>query len=72
MKKLKIPGIAESLVNKAASRGRIGNDLLGRAHTVRAYRNRLVHDRKERTEPIPIRKVTSDLCTFVSQLQLKW
>ncbi len=72
LKKLRVPRIAEALLNKAASKRRIGNDLLSKAHAIREYRNVLTHERDKPMEAIEIRKVTSKLCTFVSQLQLKW
>ena len=71
LKKLRVPRVAEALVNKAASRGRIANDLLVKAHAIREYRNDITHDKNRPTSPIEICKVTSDLCTFVSQLRIR-
>ncbi|HEY7423558.1 MAG TPA: hypothetical protein VH682_04880 [Gemmataceae bacterium] len=70
--KTKIPGKAEKLLDRVASKVRMPDELLKNAHAVRAYRNLLVHDREEELTPIAIRKATSHLCTFFGRLPMTW
>ena len=70
--KTKIPGKAEKLLDRVASKVRMLDELLGNAHAVREYRNHLVHDREETITPIAIRKATSHLCTFFGRLPATW
>lgn len=70
--KTKIPGRAEKLLDRVASKVRMPDELLKNAHAVREYRNHLVHDREEEIKPIAIRRATSYLCTFFGRLPATW
>jgi hypothetical protein len=67
-----VPRSAEPLINRVRDRARIPNDDALNAHTVRDYRNTLVHDRREPVDPIPIREATRRLCIFLGWLQRLW
>ena len=55
----------------AASRG-IPNERLQDAHSVREYRNSLLHEREDDTVPIPIKEARGYLCWFFSFLPRSW
>lgn len=61
------PGMTD-LVDAIASRRRIGYDVAQTIHTIRIYRNILIHEREEKFEPIPISAVKSGLCRFFRYL----
>lgn len=65
------PPTQDLLNGVAATRG-IPHDKLMNAHTVREYRNSLVHEREEPTVPIAIAESRSHLCRFFSYLPPEW
>lgn len=65
------PPTRDLLVGVAARRG-IPPDDLEEAQAVREYRNALVHEREDETEPIPIAVVRSRLCKFFARLPDEW
>src|SRR5579862_801270 len=71
-KKLRWPTKAEPLVNKVRDRVNISNDHADNVHSVRNYRNTLVHDLEEPALPVTMREATNYLSTFLGWLQRTW
>ena len=65
------PPVADLIIGLAARR-RIPETQQGNAHKVREYRNGLVHEREEETEPVPISTARGHLCHFFSFLPEVW
>ncbi len=70
--KTRIPGKAEKLLDRVASKVKMLDELLRNAHAIRDFRNHLVHNREEARTPFAIRKATSHLCTFFGRLPATW
>jgi hypothetical protein len=66
------PSKTEDLLNSVASRRGIPHEQLRKAHQVRDYRNDLVHERYENSDPITIKDARSHLCHFFSFLARDW
>ena len=66
------PTRTRDLLDGIAATRRIPRDQLNDAHEVRDYRNNLIHDREERSTPIPIAEARRRLCRFFSFLPLTW
>lgn len=66
------PSKTEDLLNSVASRRGIPNERLRNAHKVREYRNDLVHERYEESEPMTIKDARSHLCHYFSFLPRDW
>ncbi len=62
----------QHLLDGIAARRGIPPDRLASAHTVREYRNSLVHQRVEEIIPVPIAEVRSHLCRFFAFLPPTW
>jgi hypothetical protein len=60
------------LVNGVAALCVIPDDDRDSAHAVREYRNTLVHEREDQTEPISLADARSHLCRFFSFLPMNW
>jgi hypothetical protein len=60
------------LLNGLAARCGIPDTQRDNAHSVREYRNALVHEREDRPEGIPIAMARSHLCHFFSFLPPRW
>jgi hypothetical protein len=65
------PRTRDLLDGLAALRG-IPDEQTENAHTVREYRNSLVHEREEEVDAIPVAKARGYLCHFFSFLPAKW
>jgi hypothetical protein len=54
--------------------GRFGSPgpLTGRVHSVREYRNHLVHEREEVIVRVPLAVARRTLCTFIARLPIRW
>ena len=61
-----------ALLDGIAARRGIPTDPLASAHTVRVYRNTLVHERDEEVAPISIGGARSHLCRFFAFLPESW
>ena len=66
------PSRTRDLLDGIAAYRKIPNDELASAHQVRDYRNRLVHERDESTEPVTILMARRSLCRYLSFLPLGW
>ena len=64
----RVPNKAEALINRAASRGRIPNRIRDNAHTVRAYRNAIVHQNAAIALPQTFETALSSLNRFAAAL----
>jgi hypothetical protein len=62
----------EHLLNGIAAARGIPTEFLDNAHTVRKYRNNLVHEREEAVDPVPIALARRHLCLFFSRLPPEW
>jgi hypothetical protein len=62
----------EDLVNGVASKRRISDDLISTVHSVREYRNSLVHEREDEINPVPLSAARSCICEFLSRLPENW
>ncbi|MHB1426893.1 MAG: hypothetical protein ACYC3I_27365 [Gemmataceae bacterium] len=60
------------LLNGLAARCGIPDALRNNVHSVREYRNALVHEREDQPEAVPIAVARSYLCHFFSFLPLQW
>jgi len=67
----RIPRTEHLLNGIAAARGAPDEDLRD-AHTVRRYRNNLVHDQEEAVAPISLKTARGHLCRFFSRLPPTW
>jgi hypothetical protein len=65
------PPMRDLLVAVAARRA-VPEDDLKNAHAVRDYRNSLVHEGGEASEPVPLAVARKYLCTFFSWLPKDW
>ncbi len=65
------PKTADLLEGLAAMRS-VSREDLQEAHSVRLYRNSLVHERDERTESVPLAAARGILCRFFSALPKTW
>lgn len=65
------PRTIDLLASLAALRG-VSEDRRDKAHSVREYRNRLIHEREEPAEPIPLAAARGHLCSFFSYLPPQW
>jgi hypothetical protein len=63
---------SKGLLEGTAAICHIPQDDLTDAHAVRDYRNALVHECDEATDPIPIALARGRLCRFFSYLPPKW
>lgn len=66
------PRRTQDLLNGVAATRRISHDELVNAHSVREYRNKLVHEREESMPPISISEARSHLCKFFRFLPPTW
>ncbi len=62
----------QHLLDGIAARRGISPDRLAGAHTVREYRNSLVHERDEAMAPISIAEARGHLCRFFAFLPPTW
>jgi hypothetical protein len=60
------------LLDGLAARCRIPDTERASGHLVRDYRNSLVHEREDRTEPVGISTARGYLCRFFSHLAPEW
>jgi hypothetical protein len=63
---------AEDLLNAVAALRAIAEDDRDSAHSVRRYRNGVVHEGGEGAEAVSLRQAKSYLCLFFSRLPLTW
>lgn len=61
-----------ALLDGVAARRRVPDDLRAGAHSVREYRNQLVHDRDEETHAFTVAEARSMLCRFFARLPEFW
>ena len=66
------PSRTRDLLDGIAAMRRIPNDQLLHAHTVRDYRNSLVHEREETPAPLSIAEARGHLCRFFAFLPPNW
>jgi hypothetical protein len=66
------PTRTRDLLDGVAATCRIQNERIANAHSVRLYRNSLVHERGEPAEPISISQSRRYLCEFFSYLSRYW
>jgi hypothetical protein len=66
------PSRTRDLLDGVAATCRIPNDQREGAHAVRDYRNTLVHERDEPSDPIPIAQARGHLCRFIGFLPPEW
>lgn len=71
-RKRKPPSKTEDLLNSVAARHGIPNENLKNVHRVRDFRNDLIHERQQVTNPVPIKDARACLCTFFSFLPRNW
>ena len=64
--------ITENLVNRIASRRRVGDDVVLGVHSARKYRNSLVHERDELVPRVPIGEARRSLILFLARLPESW
>ena len=64
--------LTRDLLEGISARRGIPIDRLAGAHTVRVYRNSLVHERDEEVAPISIGRARSHLCHFFAYLPERW
>jgi hypothetical protein len=69
---LRVPKNAQQLIDKVRDRIQIPNDFAKDVHSVRDYRNFLVHDDATPVPAVPMRDGTRYLSTFLSWLQRYW
>lgn len=60
------------LFEALAARRSISDTDLENGHRVRIYRNSLVHERDDQSEPLEIAMARKYLCTFFSYLPVQW
>jgi hypothetical protein len=60
------------LLNGLAARCRVPDTQRDNGHLVRVYRNSLVHEREDETDPLGISQARGYLCHFFSFLPPKW
>jgi hypothetical protein len=63
---------AEDLLNAVAALRSIAEDDRDNAHSVRRYRNGIVHEGGEEAEAVSLGRAKSYLCLFFSRLPLTW
>ncbi|HEX5269184.1 MAG TPA: hypothetical protein VFW33_01790 [Gemmataceae bacterium] len=63
---------AEQLIDALTSRQRVSDDYRRKVHTVRKYRNVLVHEGADETVPVALGRARSFLCTFFSFMPEDW
>lgn len=66
------PRRTRDLLDGVGARRRIPYDRIDAAHSVRAYRNSLVHESEEDVGPTPIAATRSRLCHYLSFLPNQW
>jgi hypothetical protein len=66
------PTRTRDLFDGVAATCRIQNEQISHAHSVRLYRNALVHERGELAEPISLSRARGYLCEFFSFLSPYW
>jgi hypothetical protein len=60
------------IVQSLAAKYLIPNDDRDNVHAVREYRNTLVHEHSEESDPVDFRDARKYLCTYFSRLPLTW
>jgi hypothetical protein len=71
-RKRRPPSKTEDLLNSVAARQGIPHERLRNAHTVREYRNDLIHHRQRQAGPLPIAEARGYLCGYFSFLPRHW
>ena len=66
------PGRTRDLLDGVAATCRVQAERLANAHSVREYRNSLVHEREAVVLPIPVGEARGHLCKFLSYLPPDW
>jgi hypothetical protein len=66
------PARTRDLLDGVASTCKIPHDELNAAHSVREYRNSLVHERDDTIHPIPIEKARDRLCKYFVFVLRRW
>ena len=66
------PRSTEALVNRVQDRARIPQADTLKVHSVRDFRNSLIHERTNPVTPVSIREATNFLCSFLSRVQRIW
>jgi hypothetical protein len=66
------PSRTRDLLDGIAATRHIPHDRLADVHAVREYRNSLVHEREEPTDPVSIAQARNHLNRFFSFLPLQW
>ncbi|MCI0357280.1 MAG: hypothetical protein L0211_02200 [Planctomycetaceae bacterium] len=66
------PPKTRDLLESIAARRGIPHDVLAVAHSVRMYRNNLVHEREEAADAVALAVARSGLCKFFARLPLDW
>jgi hypothetical protein len=66
------PPRTRDLFDSVAAKRAVPHDELMKAHSVRKYRNCLVHERDEEMLPISLAVARSHLCKFFAHLPLDW
>jgi hypothetical protein len=62
----------KDLIEAVAARRNVSSDMAATVQKVRDYRNSLVHEREEVTDPMTIADARRALCTFLSFLPRSW
>jgi predicted RNA methylase len=70
--KIKVPKNAKSLINRVRDKVHIANDDTDNVHSVRLYRNTLIHDDANPVFPVSMRNATRSLSIFMGWLQGRW
>lgn len=66
------PSRARDLLDGVGAKRKVPTDAIDNAHSVREFRNSLVHERDDLVDAVPIAQARSYLCTFLAFLPLEW
>jgi len=66
------PRQARNLVDGVAVRARVPYEFVANAHSVREYRNLIVHEEAEAADPVTILVARRYLCRFLARLPHEW
>ena len=72
VKKSRTPNRTRDLLEGIDSSRQIPHDLLTNAHSVREYRNTLIHEREQPIVAIPVPRARGHLTKFFTYLPLRW
>lgn len=66
------PARTRDLLDGVGAKRKVPHDAIQNAHTVREFRNALVHERDDEIDPLPIAVARSHLCVYLNFLPLEW